>query len=161
MNKETKIAVYVMLFIIVGYIVVMSVKSNLPVNEEINNSGDIMSGEISSDDDMEYRIEKISDNEIGLIAASENMEILTKYIFENDMVAKVYVIQEVFSGDFVKDIYETMMLDNEISLIYNDIRLEGNVITMELKQDYVNIYNGVTYDELYEDLNKSLNLSEW
>ena len=74
--------------------------------------------------------------------------------------AEIYVIQEVFSGDFVEDMYEEMKLDKDISLIYNDIRLDGNVITMKLKQDYVNIYNGLTYDELYEDLNKSLKLSE-
>ena len=160
MNKGSKIAVYIMLFSILAYVVVMSIKPGKTINEENNNSGDIVSGEISSAAEDEYAVEKISDSEIDLIASNENMEIITKYVFENDMVAEIYVVQEIFSGDFVEDMYEAMQKDEEIGLVYDDIVLEGNVITMKLKQDYVNIYEGVTYEELYDDLNKSLNLSE-
>jgi hypothetical protein len=38
--------------------------------------------------------------------------------------------------------------------------VEGNVITMTLKSDYVNIYEGLTYQELYDEVNKSLKISE-
>ncbi len=160
MNKSTKIIVCIMLLSILSYIVIMSLKPTEILNEEKNESGDFESGEIVSGDEMQYTIEKLSETEIGLIASSDNTEIITKYVFENDAVAEVYVIQEVFSGDFVEDMYEAMKTDEDISKIYEDIILEENVITMKLKQDYVNIYSGVTYEKLYEELEKSLNLSE-
>ncbi|MBQ6860777.1 MAG: hypothetical protein IJO08_03935 [Clostridia bacterium] len=160
MSKWAKIMVYIMLLLIVVYIVIMSFNSDEIINEENNYSGDIVSGEISSGDEISYAIEKINDNEINLIASDLNTEIITKYIFENDAVVEIYVTQEVFSGDFVEDMYKAMQEDDEIGLVYEEIDLNGNIITMKLKQDYVNIYSGVTYEELYEDLNKSLNFSK-
>lgn len=160
MNKSTKIIVCIMLLSIVAYIIIMSLKPTEILNEEKNESGDLESGEISSGDEMQYTIEKLSETEIGLIASSDNTEIITKYVFENDAVVEVYVIQEVFSGDFVEDMYEAMKTDEDISQIYEEINLEENVITMKLKHDYVNVYAGVTYEKLYDELNKSLNLSE-
>ena len=160
MSKWAKIMVYIMLLLIVVYIFIMSFNSDEIINEENNYSGDIVSGEISSGDEISYAIEKINDNEINLIASDLNTEIITKYIFGNDAVVEIYVIQEVFSGDFVEDMYKAMQEDEEIGLVYEEIDLNGNIITMKLKQDYVNIYSGVTYEELYEDLNKSLNFSE-
>ncbi len=157
MSEKAKVAVAIMLSIIIIYIAWMIAFPAEPVNEESNN---IESGEVSNqDEELEYTITKVSDTQIDLITANEYTKTTTKYFFENEKVSNVIVTEEILSGDLAEDVYEGIKADEDLSQIYEEINLEGNVITMTLKSDYVNIYEGLTYQELYDELTKSLKIS--
>ena len=158
MNQKTKIAVAIMLGIILIYVVWMIAFPPVATNHDTNN---IASGEVSNgEEEIIYKITKVSDTQLDLITENEYTRTTTRYFFENDKVSNVIVTEEILSGDLVQEVFEGIKADKDLSQIYNEISVEGNVITMTLKSDYVNIYEGLTYQELYDELNKSLKISE-
>lgn len=157
MSEKTKVIVAIMLSIIIIYIVWMIA---FPVEKVEDDQNKIESGEIiSGEEELKYSINRVSDTQLNLVTANEYTLTTTQYFFENDIVSSVIITEEIVSGDFAEEVYEGIKADEQLSQIYNDIKVEGNVVTMTLKEDYVNIYAGLTYEELYEELNNSLKIS--
>lgn len=156
MSEKAKVAVAIMLSVIIIYIAWMIAFPAETVNEEPNN---VESGEVSNQEELMYTITKVSDTQLDLITTNEYTKTSTKYFFENGKVSNVIVTEEILSGDFAEEVFSGIKADEDLSQIYDEISLEGNVITMTLKQDYVNVYEGLTYQELYDELTKSLKIS--
>lgn len=157
MSEKTKVVVAIMLSIIIIYIAWMIAFPVENVTEEPNN---IESGEVSNqEEDLMYTINKVSDTQLDLITTNEYTKTTTKYFFKDGKVSNVIVTEEILSGDFAEEVFAGIKADENLSQIYDEISLEGNVITMTLKQDYVNVYEGLTYQELYDELTKSLKIS--
>ena len=157
MSEKTKIAVVIMLGIIAVYICWMIAFPVETVDETQNN---VQSGEVSTEnEDLMYTITRVSDSQLNLSTVNEYTRTTTQYFFENDVVSNIIVTEEVLSGDLADKIYEGIQANEELSQIYDDIKVEGNIITMTLKEDYVNVYAGLKYEELYEQLTNSLKIS--
>lgn len=157
MSEKTKVVVAIMISIIVVYIAWMIAFPGEKVEE---NQNDTQSGEVvSGEEELNYTIDKISDTQLNLVTENEYTRTTTQYFFENDVVSNVIVTEEVISGDFAQEVYEGIKADAQLSQIYDDISVEGNVVTMILKEDYVNVYAGLSYEELYEELSNSLKIS--
>ena len=129
------------------------------VTDELKSSGDsneiIDSGEGSIEDSIYYEVTS-GENEIILRAITSGDIGTTRYIFEDEKLVEILVTEEVLSGDFAQDIYNSMKNDETFVQIYSTINLEGNVITMELKEEYVNALSGRSKVELYEELIESM-----
>lgn len=157
MSEKTKVVVAIMISIIVVYIAWMIA---FPGEKVEKNQNDTQSGEVvSREEELNYTIDKISDTQLNLVTENEYTRTTTQYFFENDVVSNVIVTEEVISGDFAQEVYEGIKADAQLSQIYDDISVEGNVVTMILKEDYVNVYAGLSYEELYEELSNSLKIS--
>lgn len=157
MSEKTKVVLAIMISIIVVYIAWMIAFPGEKIEE---NQNDTQSGEVvSGEEELNYTIDKISDTQLNLVTANEYTRTTTQYFFENNVVSNVIVTEEIISGDFAQEVYEGIKADEQLSQIYDDIKVEGNVVTMTLKADYVNVYAGLTYDELYEELSNSLKIS--
>ncbi len=157
MNEKTKVIVAIMFSIIVIYIAWMIAFPGEKVEQQTN---EVESGELVTDDEeLSYSITKVSDTQLNLVTANEYTRTTTQYFFENSAVSDVIITEEIMSGDFAEEVYEGIKADEQLSKIYDDIKFEGNVVTMTLKQDYVNVYEGLTYEELYEELSNSLKIS--
>ena len=157
MSDKVKIVVAIMLSIIVIYIAWMIA---FPPEKVEENPDNMESGDVSTqEEELMYSITKVSDTQLDLITTNEYTKTTTKYFFEKGKVSNVIVTEEILSGDFVQEVYEGIKADEDLSQIYEEISVEGNIITMTLKPDYVNVYEGLTYEELYDELNKSLKIS--
>ena len=158
MSEKTKIVVAIMLGIILIYIVWMIALP--PTSNSDIGSGDAnLEVEANHEEELMYKITKVSDTQLDLVTENEYTRTTTRYFFENDKVSDVIVTEEILSGDLVQVVYKGIQADENLSQIYDEISVEGNIITMILKSDYVNIYEGLTYQELYDELNKSLKIS--
>lgn len=129
------------------------------VTDELKSSGDsneiIDSGEGSIEDSIYYEVTS-GENEIILRAITSGDIGTTRYIFEDEKLVEILVTEEVLSGDFAQDIFNSMKNDETFVQMYSTINLEGNVITMELKEEYVNALSGRSKVELYEELIESM-----
>lgn len=160
MTKGTKIVLIIMLAVIAIYVAIgMFGDFDTNVTDELKSSGDsneiIDSGEGSIEDSIYYEVTS-GENEIILRAITSGDIGTTRYIFEDEKLVEILVTEEVLSGDFAQDIYNSMKNDETFVQIYSTINLEGNVITMELKEEYVNALSGRSKVELYEELIESM-----
>lgn len=160
MSKGTKVVLIIMLAVIAIYVAVGFLGNlNKNGNGEPNQSGDqveiVDSGDVTEDELIRYEVMS-GENEVILRAITSGDIGTTRYIFENEKLAKIIVTEEVLSGDFIEDIYNSMKNDENFVQIYSTINLEGNVITMELKEEYVNALSGRSKVELYEELIESM-----
>lgn len=156
MSKGIKVIVIIMLAVIAIYVAVGvdNVKRN-QANIEMNSSGDlnqiIDSGE--NIDELKFHYEVSSgDNELIIRAITSGDIGTTRYIYENDKLVQIVVTEEIISGDFVEEVYNSMKNDPVFVQTYDTITLEGNIITMVLKEEYVNALVGKPKTKLYEEL---------
>ncbi|MBQ8300128.1 MAG: hypothetical protein IJX99_09840 [Clostridia bacterium] len=162
MNRGTKVVLIIMLAIIAIYVAAgLCGDYNSTISGEQNQSGDQVevndSGDVIEDELIQYEITS-GENEVILRAITSGDIGTTKYIFENEKLVKILVTEEVLSGDFIQDIYNSMKTDENFVQIYSTINLEGNIITMELKEEYVNAISGRSKVELYEELMESMEI---
>ena len=165
MNRATKIIVILMITTIVIYVVVGVY--NVRINEinQNNISGDqINSGEDTSNLDEDRMIYEITsgDNEVILKGISEGVIITTTYNFNDNKLISIVMNEEITSGDeiAVEKIYNHMKTDENMSMVYSNIQKDGMSITANLKDEYVASYGEATKDEIYNEIVKSLELSE-
>ncbi len=159
MNKEAKVVLTIMITIIVIYVAVGLFKnSNNIIDGEQNPSGDIEitnSGDFDNEDLIHYEVTS-GENEVILRAITSGDISTTRYIFENEKLVRITVTEEVVSGDFIEDIYNSMKNDENFVQIYSTINLNDDIITLELKEEYVNALSSRTKIELYEELIESM-----
>lgn len=160
MNKGTKVVLIIMLAIIAIYVAVgLCGDYNSTISGEQNQSGDQVevndSGDVIEDELIQYEITS-GENEVILRAITSGDISTTRYIFENEKLVRITVTEEVVSGDFIEDIYNSMKNDENFVQIYSTINLNDDIITLELKEEYVNALSSRTKIELYEELIESM-----
>ena len=159
MSEKTKIVVTLMFSIIIIYIAWMIA---FPGDVAEEKPSEINSGEEvnKNNEENEYTISRVSDTQLDLITENEYTKTTTRYLFENDKVTSVIIVEEILSGDLADEVFNGIKANEEMSQIYSDIKLEENVVTMILKEDYVNVYEGLNYEQLYQELTNSLKISQ-
>lgn len=163
MNKLTKIVILIMLVIIAIYIFTGIYNINNPdinIDGDNANSGDIIEiGEgLTAEDylaNLEFELAS-GENEVVLTLLGSGERSSTKYIFENDALSQIIVEEEVFSGDELEVMYEELKNDATLSQAYSSIEISGDKIIMILKQEYVDLFAGKTKEDLYREIEKSM-----
>ena len=160
MNKATKIIVILMVMIIVLYTVVGVSKK---IENERNNisSGDILNSGDSLLNENEIKISyevTSGENDVVLKGTSEGSISTTTYTFENEKLVSIYMTEEITSGDseLIENIYNYMKNDEEMSMVYTTVELDGNIITAVLKEEYVDAHGDATKVDIYDSLINSL-----
>lgn len=172
MNKTPKnIVSIICIIIILAIICILTITINKVNNNKLNNniSGDTLnSGERNTEeqsgeleDNVHYELELTSgENEIVIIAKTSGEITTTKYIFENDTLKNIVVSEEIMSGDIPQNRLASIINDSNVNEIYENFELNGNTITMNAKQEYVDVFSGFTKEQLYEKQEQAFNESK-
>lgn len=157
MSKGVKIVLIIMVAIILIYVIVSGISTL--INHNNNASGDLSGDNLnSSGENLEIKFEVTSgDNEVNVIAKSSGDITTTKYIFEDDKLKEIKVIEELDTNEAAQYVYDSMKSDENISQSYSDININEKTITIYLKQEYVDAFAGITKEELYNNQIESLN----
>ncbi len=162
MNKATKIVFIIMVIIILGYILFGVVRKNINEdNPNENLSGEMInSGDSGDEEKISYTLELTSgENDITITAKTSGETTTTKYIFDNDLLSRIEVTEEVTSGEIAENMLESIKQDENVSEVYENIELKDNVITMNAKQEYVDRFSGFTKEQIYDMQEKAFNES--
>ena len=161
MNKSAKIVVGIMIALIAIYIIVAIYKGNLPTE----NSDTVLSGDVSGDLDNSissniiYSLES-GDNIISLTAASSGEKSITNYIFQDDRLSEIIVVEEIYSGDMVNGVFESIKNNSNINQIYSSIELQENSIVMKLKDEFVASFGEKNMADIFDEMNQSMILDK-
>lgn len=155
MNKIEKIIVIIMFSIIIAYIAITLYKQNISINNVDNTSGDEEQYFEDYMSNVKYSLES-GENTISIIAAGSGEKSTTNYIFENDKLIGINVIEEVYSGDGLRGTYENFLKNEDLTQIYSSINIEGDKIILKLKDEYVDSFGEKSMSEIYDEINNSM-----
>lgn len=161
MNKATKIVLIIMLIIILGYIAFGLIRNNINNNDNPNEnlSGDIIdSGDSGDEEKVSYILELTSgENDITITAKTSGEITTTKYIFDNNVLNRIEVIEEITSGEIAEGMLESIKQDESITEVYENIEQAENKITMNAKQEYIDRFSGFTKEQIYDMQEEAFN----
>ena len=159
LNKKTTTIILIVLLVTLCIGLVKIMGDN---NTKSNESGDTLSGEFvdSGENIQAYEpVYNLTRNENEIIITSETSgDLLTmKYVYEDEKLKDILIVEEVYSEDIAKQIYDTISKDEEMKQIYDTVEISGKVITYTVKQEVIDVYAVYTMDELYTIQENSLN----
>lgn len=96
-----------------------------------------------------YKVEKKS-NSILVITNDGSAISTTEYKFSNGFLTSAVVTQKCSSSSLAKTLYDAMKNESAITNQYVDIKLSGDTITMNIKNEVLIAYNGMNQDQVYD-----------
>lgn len=149
MNKGAKTILFIMIFVICIDLGVTLYNKYNKISKD-NVEQEIEQSEEEQTKKYTYSLTSGDDN-ITLVAKSENEITTFIYVFDdNEKVSSIKVIEECASSGDAQIYYDGINENANLSAIYSDIKIEDNIITITLKQEYVDYHSNFSKEDIYK-----------
>lgn len=148
MSKGTKIILFVMIFIICIDILTVVCKKYIKIPEnnvnEEKQQNDIQASKYT------YNLSS-GDRDVTLYVKSENETTTFIYNFDDsEKVSSIQIIETCASSGDAQIYYNGINENSNLKEIYSDIKIEDNIVTVTLKQEYVDYHSSFSKEDIYK-----------
>lgn len=81
----------------------------------------------------------------------------TRYIFSGDELTQIKVIEQIDDKEALLEIYDNFKSDETLGQVCDSIEIYENSIVMDLKDAYVNSFEGRNKVDIYQELEEKIN----
>ncbi|MFR5683646.1 MAG: hypothetical protein ACLUD1_06225 [Clostridia bacterium] len=148
-----KIVYYVLVIVmLLVAVVALTGCNNENTQENTNNSEEQDVQEVQNvavEADKNYKVTQ-EENEIVITYKHENIDITTTYLYQNNRLSQISIVQKYESADAAKIAYDLLEQEENMKQLYSKITLNGDTIRLDGSSSLIDSYKDLSKEDMYK-----------
>ncbi len=148
-----KIFYYVLVIVmLLVAVVALTGCNNENTQENTNNSEEQDVQEVQNvavEADKNYK-ETQEENKIVITYKHENIDITTTYLYQNNRLSQISIVQKYESADAAKIAYDLLEQEENMKQLYSKITLNGDTIRLDGSSSLIDSYKDLSKEDMYK-----------
>ena len=99
--------------------------------------------------DKNYKVTQ-EENKIVITYKHENMDITTTYLYQNNKLSQISIVQKYESADAAKIAYDLLEQEENMRQLYSKITLNGDTIRLDGSSSLIDSYKDLSKEDMYK-----------
>lgn len=148
-----KIFYYVLVIVmLLVAVVALTGCNNENTQENTNNSEEQDVQEVQNvavEADKNYKVTQ-EENKIVITYKHENIDITTTYLYQNNRLSQISIVQKYESADAAKIAHDLLEQEENMKQLYSKITLNGDTIRLDGSSSLIDSYKDLSKEDMYK-----------